>query len=304
MSLTWDTLPPVITARDLLERTAGRSPEHQQRTSQPGVAGTGNLVIADVRWQLPSNPQREKYTQGHIPGAIFVDLEADLTGDTAPEEGRHPFPRDDDFAATLSGLGIAFEDTVVAYADENPMAAARFVVMLRYSGVNAALLDGGLPAYVEAAGADCLDSGEVTLPEADFLWQPFVRLVSLDEVAHSIGTRGATLVDARAAERYAGTGSAAHLDPRPGHIPGAINIPFTDYLTEDGTFRSPEEIRARMSAAGLSPSRITFHYCGSGVSASVAMLAMDLAGYDHTYLYPGSYSEWARSDARAVETGA
>lgn len=279
-ALDWTALPVIISTRDLADAPRG-------------------TVIADVRWDLHAGSGREDYRAEHIPGAIYVDLEHDLTGEGAPEEGRHPFPTDDDFGETLGRLGIEFETTVIAYSQNDPMAAARFVVMLRLSGVNAAVLDGGLDAWKREGGA--VESGENTPNEVYFGTQPFVRLVGIDEVSHAIPTRGAVLVDARDSERFEGGADAR--DPRPGHIPGAQNLPYRELLRSDFTFRTPGEISEAFAARGVTQPRITFNYCGSGVSAAVNLLAMDLAGFEHAYLYPGSYSQWSRDSAREIETG-
>lgn len=299
--IDWHALPPFVSAAALLERTGGRAP----RRGSDGIGslepGTGDLVIADVRWNVAQGSLREHYLEAHIPGAIFVDLELDLTGAGAPERGRHPFPDDDELSERLGALGINFEDTVICYGAGDPMGAARLALMLRFVGVNAAVLDGGLEAYVRAAGKDALESGDVQREPSDFPWQPYVRLVSEDEVQHAIPTKGALLIDARPPERY--RGESETLDPRPGHIPTAKNVPFTSLLEADGTLRSRADIRAAFEAVGATTERITFNYCGSGVSAAFNTLAMDYAGFAHVYLYAGSYSEWSRNPERAVETG-
>lgn len=297
----WQNLPPFVSAATLLERTGGRPPEAGSANVGSLEPGTGDLVIADVRWSVAEGAMRDSYLKAHVPGAIFVDLEQDLTGEGAPERGRHPFPDDDELSEKLSALGINFEDTVICYGAGDPMGAARLALMLRFVGVNAAVLDGGLEAYVRCAGEHALDSGEVRREPSDFPWQPYVRLVSEDEVQHAIPTKGALLIDARPPARY--RGESESLDPRPGHIPTAKNVPFTSLLEADGTFRSREEIRAAFERVGATTERITFNYCGSGVSAAVNTLAMDEAGFAHVYLYAGSYSEWSRNPERAVETG-
>lgn len=259
----------------------------------------GALVLADVRWAPPGAHAPAPYASGHLPGAISVDVERHLTGEGAPERGRHPFPNEDDFADTLAELGIAFEDTVVAYGADDPLGAARFVLMLRLSGVRAAVLDGGLSTWVREMGEEALETEESVREAVEFDFQPFVRLVSMDEVAHAIPTRGALLVDARPAERFAGRGET--LDPRPGHIPGAVNVPSSALLDEDGRLHAPARLRRLFEDAGLRRERVCFAYCGSGMAAALSVLAMDQAGFEHVYLYPGSYSEWSRDNARPVE---
>ena len=266
---------------------------------------SGTVIVADVRWALggPASAAtfRDEYADGHIPGAIFVDVDEDLSDHMRDGAGRHPMPDEDTFGETLSHLGITLDSTVLAYGTGDPAGAARFVLMLRISGVNASLIDGGLPAYQRLHPEIPLETGENHLPRTDFGFQPMTRLVSIDEVAHAIPTRGALLVDARARERF--RGDSEPIDPRPGHIPGAVNVPYTSHLAEDGTFRSADEIRDAFAAAGATTERIAFNYCGSGVSAAVNVLAMDHAGFRHVYLFPGSYSQWSADPQRPVETG-
>lgn len=265
----------------------------------------GTMIVADVRWSLAGPAAaasfREEYAEGHIPGAIFVDLDEDLSDHSREGAGRHPMPDEDTFGETLSRLGITLDSTVLAYGTDDPAGAARFVLMLRLSGVNASLVDGGLGAYQRLHPEIPLETGENHLPESDFGFQPMTRLVSIDEVTHAIPSRGALLVDARAPERY--RGESEPIDPRPGHIPTAVNVPYTSHLMEDGTFRTADEIRATFEAAGAKRERITFNYCGSGVSAAVNVLAMEHAGFAHVYLFPGSYSQWASDPERPVEAG-
>ena len=277
----------------------GMEPIVDVATLRDMMDGEHPPVIADVRFDVLGGPDREGYLRGHIPGAIFVDIEQHGVGDGAPGEGRHPFPTDDDFAQSMSDLGIGFDDVVIAYGSADAMGAARLVTMLRLVGVKAALLDGGFEAWGRAGGE--VSREEHTREPVVFTTQPFVRLVGIDEVGHASLTRGAALVDARSRERF--VGDAEPLDPRPGHIPHAVNVPYSELMDGDGLFKSREEIRALYAERGITPSRMVFNYCGSGMSASVAMLAMDYAGFEHAYLFPGSYSQWSRSPERPVETG-
>lgn len=296
--MNWLKLPAVISASALYEQLS------KAQAGNPSEL-PGKLVVADVRFRFPNISMKRHYLAGHIPGAIFVDLETQLSGEKDDSTGRHPFPSEDEFQETLSELGINFEDTVICYAGIDPAPAARFALMLRLSGVNAALLDGGLPAFeaeiARAGGQLQLEQGSRVLEPAEFTWQPFVNLVSLDEVAHASKSNSAVLVDARSKERY--LGEVEPIDSRAGHIPSAVNVPYESLLDENGKFLAVEKLSEIFLSKGISKSRITFNYCGSGVSAAVNMLAMELAGFKQAYLYPGSYSQWASDPTRAVARG-
>lgn len=278
-------LPPIVSAGDV------------------PAAGDG-VVIADVRWSLggPKDAAtfREEYATGHIPGAVFVDLDDDLSDHSVTGAGRHPLPREDDFAATRARLGIGADTRVYAYGTDDPAGAARLVLMLRFSGIAAALIDGGLPAYRAAHPDVPMEPGHNDPTPVETVEEPLVRLVSIDEVAYAAHSRNALLVDARAPERF--RGDVEPVDPRAGHIPTAVNVPYAAHLQADGTFRSPEQIRRTFEDAGATGERIVINYCGSGVSACVNVLAMEHAGLRHGYLFPGSFSEWSADPQREVET--
>lgn len=244
--------------------------------------------IFDVRWYLADPGRGEaEYRAAHIPGAVFVDLDRDLSAEPGPA-GRHPLPDPGDFAATLGRLGLHRDDQVVVYDDVAGRVAARMWWMLEAVGHSKVrVLDGGIQAWVDA-GLDT-ESGWITPPPTSYgPIDGFSRVVTVHDLS------GRALVDARAPERFAG--EFEPVDPRPGHIPGATNIP-TDEFIEDGVFRSPEslaELFAEMDDPVMS--------CGSGVTACHAALAYTVAGHSPPEVYIGSYSEWSRSD-REVATG-
>ncbi|HEX3804264.1 MAG TPA: sulfurtransferase [Solirubrobacteraceae bacterium] len=255
------------------------------------------VVLADVRWYIDGRPGRPEYEAGHIPGAVFVDLDAILSGPHADDsQGRHPLPTPERFAGGLAELGIGDGDTVVAYDDAGGMIAARLVWLLRAIGHEAALLDGGLGAWPEQ---DLHPGSPRPRPAASFTPVPWPedRLVEIDEVA------GATdvLIDARDSTRFAG--GPDPVDPRSGHIPGARSVPTREHLDEDRRIASAEQLRTRFAQAGIEPGTPVISYCGSGVTACHNLLALEHAGLGPGRLFPGSWSQWSRDPGRPVATG-
>jgi thiosulfate/3-mercaptopyruvate sulfurtransferase len=265
-----------------------------QYLANPDVHGP--IVLCDVRFHLADVGQgRREYDAGHLPEARFVDLHTELAG--GPGGGRHPLPPVSDFGALLGRLGVAPGTLVVGYDSAGGATAARLWWMLRSIGHGrAAVLDGGLPAWVEAGHALTTEVPTVTpkrypLP-ADADW---TGIVSADAVAQALEL-GATVVDSRAAERY--RGEIEPIDPRAGHIPGALNRFHGDNLGPDGRHRSIAELAERFAGLGTSP----IVYCGSGVTACHNLLAMSLAGINQARLYPGSWSDWASDPDRPIAT--
>jgi len=218
----------------------------------------GEVVLADVRWYLDGRSGRDAYEAGHLPGAAFVDLERWLAAEASPEAGRHPLPDPELFAAGMSGLGIGDQDVVVAYDDAGGVIAARLVWMLRATGHQAALLDGGLHTF----GGE-LERSVTRRPRAVCSTRPWpTRLLAEIEDA----TRPSNVViDAREPERCAGEHEP--LDPRPGHIPGARNVPCRQNLDEQHKLLPVEELRKRFASAGVTDASRVVSYCGSGVTA-------------------------------------
>jgi thiosulfate/3-mercaptopyruvate sulfurtransferase len=261
--------------------------------------GSPNLRVADVRWILGKPAEgRLRYDAGHIPGAVFVDLDADLAAKTGA--GRHPLPTPREFAARMSALGIGDADDVVVYDDAGGTIAARMWWMLDAMGVRVAVLDGGLPAW-QAAGLPVTTEVPAFAPAhfdvAVDDWPRTVDRVALKERMSSV-----VLLDARAGARY--RGEIEPVDPVPGHIPGAISAPTDGNLDGSGRFASADTLRARFDAAvgGDAASRTVVTSCGSGITACHNALAMRLAGLPDPILYPGSYSDWSRS-GEPVATG-
>ena len=257
------------------------------------LAAHPDAVVADVRWYLDGRSGRDAWLNGHLPGAVFVDLNTVLAGPPSPEAGRHPLPEPEVFAAGLAALGIGDRDTVVAYDDAGGASAGRLVWLLRTIGVNAALLDGGLAAW-----SGPLVEGEQTRPAASFAPRPWdeAALATIDDAATAY-----RVVDARAGARY--RGDTEPVDPRAGHIPGAINVPFPGNLDADQRFLAPEALRRRFAELGITDAAGVVVYCGSGVTACHDLLALEHAGLGRARLYPGSWSQYAAT-TRPEATGA
>lgn len=249
-----------------------------------------DVRVVDVRWYLDGRSGRAAYESGHVPGAVWIDLDADLAGPGSPADGRHPLPTPERFAAGLGRLGVAAGGPVVAYDDAGGSVAARLWWLLHVLGEPVAVLDGGIGAYPGE-----LSTAEVSVVpvEREPCPWPGDRFVTADGLAAT----SAAVFDARTAQRYR---DGLHgVDPRPGHVPGAHSAPWQDNLGPDGRFRPPAELAGRYrAAAGDGPA---IAYCGSGVTACHDLLAMTVAGLEHTALYPGSWSQWGADPSRPTE---
>jgi thiosulfate/3-mercaptopyruvate sulfurtransferase len=254
------------------------------------------VVLADVRWYMDGRSGRGAYEAGHIPRAVFVDLDTVLSEPhTDDTRGRHPLATPERFAAGLAQLGIGDGDTVVAYDDAGGVIAARLVWMLRAIGHEAALLDGGLAAW---PAEDLHRDYPRPRPPASFTPVPWPQqgLADIDEVAAT----DEVLIDARDSGRFGG--GPDPVDPRSGHIPGAKSVPTRGHLDTDAHIASPEQLQATFAQAGIMPGTPVISYCGSGVTACHNLLALERAGLGPGRLYAGSWSEWSRDPERPVET--
>jgi thiosulfate/3-mercaptopyruvate sulfurtransferase len=256
------------------------------------AAHLDDVVVCDVRWYLDGRSARDAYAAGHLPGAVWVDLDRDLAA-PAGAAGRHPLPDPEAFAAAMAALGIGDDDTVVAYDDDSGAIAARLVWMLRVTGHAAAVLDGGIGAWDAA-----LSTEPISRVPARFTPRPWPaeRLAEIDEVA----TTPDVVIDGRAAARYGG--APDDLDPRSGHIPGARSLPTREHAGPDGRLQDREALRARFAGAGIGDGTAVVSYCGSGVTACHNLLVLEHAGLGPGRLFPGSWSQWSRDPSRAVET--
>jgi thiosulfate/3-mercaptopyruvate sulfurtransferase len=246
------------------------------------------MSILDVRWELGKPSQRDAYEQGHIPGAVFVDLETQLSAPPGAG-GRHPLPEPEVFQASMRAGGVSSGRPVVCYG----AAAARAWWLLRYFGhAQVAVLDGGLQAW-----GGPLETGTPAIEHGDFVARPGGMLLLDADGAARLAATG-VLLDARAPERF--RGETEPIDRVAGHIPGARNRPATENLAPDGLFRSPEQLRAEFECLGVREGIEVGAYCGSGLTAAHEVLALELAGYTAA-LYAGSWSEWITDPRRPVE---
>jgi thiosulfate/3-mercaptopyruvate sulfurtransferase len=274
------------------------------------LAGDEPPALLDVRWRLAASPAaspagtppgRELYRAGHLPGAVFTDLDRDLAAPPGAG-GRHPLPAAADFQAAMRRLGVSAGRAVIVYDDANSTAAARAWWLLRYFGHPLVrVLDGGFRAWA-AAGlpVEVGDSpGDAAAVPGDFTARTGHEVLLNADAAAVLAATG-LLLDARSAERY--RGEAEPVDPVAGHIPGAVSAPTADNVNPDGTFRSAAELADRFAALGARAGRPTGAYCGSGVTAAHEVLALTLAGIPAA-LYAGSWSEWITDPSRPVATG-
>jgi thiosulfate/3-mercaptopyruvate sulfurtransferase len=257
--------------------------------------GQREVVWLDVRSPLDGGSERGRaaYLVGHVPGARFFDLDRHGAAPPTPEDGRHPLPAPEVFAAGVAAAGIAPGDVVVAY-DDTGGPAARVVWMLRAVGIDAALLDGGLAAWPGPLVAEIPEvrpTDPVPRP-----WPPGLLATADDVAAGEL-----VVVDARAAERF--RGEVEPIDAKAGHIPGAVNVPYAGNLGPDGRWLAPQALRARFEAAGVTADADVAVYCGSGVTACHDLLAIEAAGLGRKRLYPGSWSQWSGDPSRPVEIG-
>jgi len=270
--------------------------------SLPGVvvsadwlaAHAGDVVIADVRWYLDGRSGRAAYESGHIPGAVFVDLDAALSEHGDPRDGRHPLPSPEHLAAALGALGIGDDTPVVAYDDASGGVAGRLVFMLRALGTLA-----HTGPLEPGAGTPPVATARTVRP-----W-PAERLATVAEVV-AVGEGRAPadlrLLDARVAERY--EGRVETVDPRAGHIPGARNLPVGAVLDPTtGRFADPDTLRARFAAVGVTSGDQVVASCGSGVSACILLTALEHAGLGQGRLFVPSFSGWSSDPDRRVATG-
>jgi thiosulfate/3-mercaptopyruvate sulfurtransferase len=264
-----------------------------------GEVRAGALVLADVRW-VRGGSALEAFERGHLPGAVSLDLDRDLAAPAFEGPGRHPLPAPGDFAERMGAAGIGDATPVVAYDEVRGSVAGRLWWMLDALGHPAALLDGGIEAWTggleTGPGRPC--------PPARFTPRPWPRerLADAGDVSTILRERSGIVIDVRAGERY--RGEFESIDPVAGHIPGAINVPWTETLEAgSGSFTAPERVRERLEREGVDPSVPVVVQCGSGVTACHAALALRRAGID-ARVYEGSWSDWISDPGRPVATGA
>lgn len=253
--------------------------------------------LLDVRWTLPKPDGRDDFAAGHIPGAIYVDLDTELAdhANTEATAGRHPLPSAEQFQDTVRSWAVTDDTEVVVYDDNSSLGAARAWWLLRWAGLDARVLDGGLAAYRAAGGR--LETGASPELEPSHITISPNSLPVID--ADAVAAWDGVLLDARAGERF--RGETEPMDPRAGHIPGAKSAPATGNVHQ-GSFLDEAALRERFSALGALEGPVGV-YCGSGVTACHNALALAVAGVEAS-LYPASWSGWSADPERPVETGA
>ncbi|MGZ4551472.1 MAG: sulfurtransferase [Blastococcus sp.] len=260
----------------------------------------GRVALLDVRWALGDDRGREHYLDGHLPGAVYVDLDTELAEPPSAAGGRHPLPSLQRLQDVARRWGIAAGDPVVVYDASGGLAAARAWWLLRWGGLaDVRLLDGGLDAW-RATGGLCETGDVVPAPGDVTLTGDGMPVLSLDEAA-ALPTSGGVLLDARAGERY--RGEVEPVDPRAGHVPGAVSAPTTENLGPHGRFRSAAELAGRFGELGARSGATVGVYCGSGVTAAHEVAALAVAGIDAA-LWPGSWSQWSADPSRPAALGA
>ncbi len=253
--------------------------------------GGAPTTVLDVRWQLSEPDGRPAYERGHLPGAVYVSLEDELSDHSVAGRGRHPLPSGAALEAAARRWGVRRGVPVVVYDDWNRAGSARAWWVLTAAGVaDVRILDGGLPAWTGSleSGSATPEPGNISVTHED-LYTGALPTLSADDAA-ALGER---LVDARAPERF--RGDVEPVDPVAGHIPAAVNVPSTTLLTTDGAFRSDADLRSALDGTAGA-------YCGSGVTASVVVAALAAIGVDAA-LFPGSWSQWCSEPSRPVERG-
>lgn len=261
-----------------------------------------NLRIVDVRWYL-TEPGRgyAEYRDGHIPGAVYLDIDTDLSAPRGQGPGRHPLPSAEAFAAMAARSGIDATTHVIAYDSVGGGYAARVWWLLRYfSHAHVSLLDGGWQAWQAAGLAE--EQSTPTIAPRSFIAQPqpdmVVDAACVEQLRHQPGI---LLLDARAPERYQGL--IEPVDARAGHIPGARSAPFASNLNQAGQMLTPGQLREHFDALGADQATQLVSYCGSGVTAAHNVFALELAGYPAAVLYEGSWSDWSADPQRPIATG-
>ena len=271
------------------------------------------LVILDVRWALGRTDGEDRYLAGHLPGAVFVDLEHDLAGPPSAAQGRHPLPDLARLQDAARRWGLSRGSRVVVYDDAGALSAARAWWLLRWAGLEHVLiLDGGLAAW---RSADLpVETGPTRPSPGDVVLSPgHLPVMDADEVAAVViedsqeyaryggGDGEVLMLDARAGERY--RGEVEPVDPVAGHIPGALSAPTAANLDDEGRFLDADVLHRRFVDLGVGDDLTVVSYCGSGVTAAHQVAALAIAGFDRVALYPGSWSQWCADPRRPVATG-
>lgn len=253
-----------------------------------------DILFVDARWYLDGSSGRGAYGQGHIPGAVFVDMDQWLSGPASNEAGRNPLPDPEVFAQGMRESGVGDSDIVIAYDDAGGVIAARIVWMLRAIGRTAAVLDGGITSYPGA-----LETKVRERSSGGFSSQAWPEALLADISDASSGRH--KVVDARNRDRFEGRQDP--IDARPGHIPGAVNVPCRENLDSSRRLFPAKRLRENFERAGIVSAENTIAYCGSGVTACHNLLVMEQLGLGEGRLFVGGWSEYGHATERPVETG-
>lgn len=253
--------------------------------------------LLDVRWQLGGPPGIDQFRTGHLPGAVYVDLDTELAAPPSAADGRHPLPAVADLQAAARGWGLRQGEPVVVYDEAGGVSASRAWWLLRWAGVaDVRLLDGGLRAWTAAGLPVATDEPDVDPGDVELTGG---GMPTIDADGAAGWSQDGVLLDARAAERY--RGEVEPIDSRAGHIPGAVSAPTADNLTAEGTFLPADDLSRRFAALGAAAGADVAVYCGSGVTAAHEAVALTIAGHTPV-LYPGSWSQWSGDPERPVAT--
>ena len=267
-----------------------------------GENGCEGLCIFDVRFSLQDKEYGQTaYQSGHIPGAVYLNLDSDLSSAAKVHGGRHPLPEIEHLTRTLQNAGLNQSDRVVVYDDASNTYAGRLWWLLRYLGFKRVqILDGGLQAW--QAESHPLTQTHTSLAKGDFKakLQP-ERVISEADLKLSLNTHQTKILDARSPERY--RGESEPIDLKAGHIPGALNRPFKDNLNAQGLLKPIDELQQEFSKLGLKPDDELIVYCGSGVSANLLSIALIESGYSEPQLYVGSWSDWSSRPENPIHIG-
>jgi thiosulfate/3-mercaptopyruvate sulfurtransferase len=259
------------------------------------------VTILDVRWQLDEPDGHAAYLQGHLPGAVYVSLEDELTDHSVGGKGRHPLPSGRSVQASARRWGVRDGVPTVVYDDWNRAGSARAWWVLTAAGLrDVRILDGGLSAWRAVGGGLTTDPVSPALGDATVLHDDLYNGALPTVTAQQLSTTDLTLLDARAPERF--RGDVEPIDPVAGHIPGATNLPSSEVLARDGTFLTEEELDQVLSGHEIDRAGPIGAYCGSGVTATITLAALAAMGH-RAALFPGSWSEWCSDPSRPVSRG-
>lgn len=255
-----------------------------------------DVVVVDIRWYIDGRPGMDGYLERHIPGAVYVDHDTEITN-PGRGGGRHPLPEREQFQRAMRRCGVNQKSKVVVYDEQGGFVAARLWWTLRYFGhLDVAILDGGMPAW----GGPWTSEPTDALPSDFIATEPQTQL-AVDYAQVRALAAETVLLDARPPERY--RGDQEPVDPKPGHIPGARNVPWEANVDEHGLLRSARALRELYQAVGVNDAERVVAYCGSGARACHVILALQVAGLPGAKLYPGSWSDWCAHGDAPIATG-